>query len=199
EGRIGSVPFLPEIAVDTWWDLGVGDSTVIWFTQNVGREVHVIDYLESSGEGLPYYAKQLQSKPYVYGAHHAPHDIEVRELGSGRSRRETAASLGIGFQVVPNIPLEDGIEATRSFLSRCWFDRVKCERGLNCLQSYHKDWDDKLKTWRSQPKHDWASHAADAFRYLSVGHKTARPKVETVQEFPSTVDTRAQSVRWMAA
>ena len=196
--RIGNVSYETELGVETWWDLGIGDSTAIWFTQSIGREIRVIDYYEASGEGFPHYAKVLQSKPYVYSQHHAPHDIEVRELGSGRSRKEVAANLGIVFQVVPNIPIEDGIEAGRSILSRCWFDKVKCERGLNALASYHKDWDDKLKTWRSQPKHDWASHGADAFRYLAVGHKTAKVKTqEPIQIISYTRDSENQS--WMAA
>jgi len=196
--RIGNVPYETELGVETWWDLGIGDSTSIWFTQSVGREVRIIDYYEASGEGFPHYAKVLQGKPYVYSQHHAPHDIEVRELGSGRSRREVAQSLGITFQVVPNISIEDGIEAARAILSRCWFDKNKCERGLNALASYHKDWDDRLKTWRSQPQHDWASHAADAFRYLAVGHKTAKIKTQVPIEIVQyTKDSENQS--WMSA
>jgi len=196
--RIGNVPYETELGVETWWDLGIGDSTAIWFTQSVGREVRIIDYYEASGEGFPHYAKVLQGKPYIYSQHHAPHDIEVRELGSGRSRREVAQSLGITFQVVPNISVEDGIEAARAILSRCWFDKLKCERGLNALASYHKDWDDRLKTWRSQPQHDWASHAADAFRYLAVGHKTAKIKTQVPIEIVQyTKDSENQS--WMSA
>lgn len=196
EGRIANVPFETGIGVETWWDLGVGDSTAIWFTQSIGREIRVIDYYEASGEGLPHYAKTLQEKPYVYSRHHAPHDIEVRELGSGRSRREIAQNLGISFDVVPNISIEDGIEAARALLSRCWFDKTKCERGLNALASYHKDWDEKLKTWRSQPKHDWASHAADAFRYLAVGHKTAKIRIDDNK--PEVIyESSAQSVSWL--
>lgn len=173
DGRIVRVRHQPEIAVDTWWDLGVDDATVIWFTQTVGREVHVIDYYEQSGEGLAHYAKVLQDRGYVYGAHHAPHDIRARELGSGRSRLETAAALGIRFEVVPNVGLADGIEAARNFLARCWFDRERTERGRLALTSYRKVWDEKRRVFQAQPLHDWASHAADAFRYLAVGHKTA--------------------------
>ena len=197
EGRITTVRYEEGIGVETWWDLGVGDSTSIWFTQTIGREVRVIDYLEASGEGLPFYAKALQSKPYIYSSHNAPHDIHVRELGSGRSRIETALSLGIAFKTVPNIGLDDGIEASRTFLNRCWFDKTRCERGLDALASYHKDYDDKAKTFRSQPKHDWSSHGADAFRYLAVGHKTAKikddaPKVEFVSYSKDQV-----SAAWM--
>jgi hypothetical protein len=171
EGRITKVSYEPGIGVETWWDLGIGDSTAIWFTQSIGREVRIIDYYEASGEGFPHFAKTLQARPYVYSRHHAPHDIEVRELGTGRSRKETAQSLGIVFETVENLPLEDGIEAARSFISRCWFDKDKCSRGLTALQSYHKAFDEKLNDWKSYPHHDWSSHAADAFRYLAVGHK----------------------------
>lgn len=197
EGRIGRVPYEPQLGVETWWDLGIGDSTAIWFTQSAGREVRVIDYYENSGEGLPHYAKKLQEKPYVYSAHHAPHDIEVRELGSGKSRKETAAALGIAFEVVSNLGLEDGIEAARSFLAKCWFDRAKCERGLNALASYHKDFDDKLKTWRAHPAHDWSSHAADAFRYLAVGHKSRPTKTQEPAVEVMTYSKESAEIEWL--
>ena len=171
EGRISRVRHEPGVAVDTWWDLGINDTTAIWFTQNVGREVHVIDCYEMNGEGLPHYALMLQQRGYVYGSHNAPHDIRVRELGSGRSRLETAASLGIKFNVVEDIARQDGIDAGRMFLSRCWFDRDKTEQGRRALASYRKVWDEKRKTFLPNPLHDWSSNYADAWRYLSVGHK----------------------------
>ena len=183
DGRITRVPWEESIGVETWWDIGVGDSTAIWFTQSVGREVHVIDYMEASGESLSYYAKALQSRPYVYKAHHGPHDLQVREWASGgedgrpRSRIEVAKSLGIDFHIVPNLSLDDGINAARSMIPRCWFDREKCKRGLDALSSYHKDYDSKLKVFRSYPAHDWSSHGSDAYRYLSVGHQTSKPKI----------------------
>ena len=185
DGRIGRVPYQPEVGVETWWDLGMDDATAIWFTQNVGREVHVIDYWEESGSGLPGAARALQAKPYVYAAHHAPHDIAVRELGTGRQRIETARDLGIRFEVVPNIPKADGIEAGRSFVARCWFDAAATERGRLALVSYHRRWDERRKVFSAEPEHDWSSHAADAWRYLAVGHKVsvaqrATPRVRTV-------------------
>lgn len=178
DGRVTRVPVVPEIAVDTWWDLGVNDATSIWFTQTVGREVHAIDYYENSGEGLPHYAKVLQERGYVYGQHNGPHDIQVRELGSGRSRIETARGLGLAFRVVQKIPLMDGIEASRSFLSRCWFDREKTERGRLALTSYRKVWDEKRRVFQSQPYHDWASNGADAYRTLAVGHRLSPHRQE---------------------
>jgi phage terminase large subunit len=173
-GRIGNVPYDQAHKVDTWWDLGIGDSTAIWFTQNVGRAIHVIDYYEARNEGLPHYAKILTNKGYFYGSHNAPHDIEVRELGSGKSRREVAYDLGINFRVVPKLPVEDGIHAAQLILSRCWFDQVKCKPGLECLRHYHRAYNERLRTFRNSPVHDFSSHAADAWRYFAVGVKENR-------------------------
>ncbi len=173
-GRIGNVPYDQAHKVDTWWDLGIGDSTAIWFTQNVGRAIHVIDFYEARNEGLPHYAKILTNKGYHYGSQNAPHDIEVRELGSGKSRREIAYDLGINFRVVPKLPVEDGIHAAQLILSRCWFDQVNCKAGLEALRQYHRAYNDRLRTFRNSPVHDWASHAADAWRYFAVGVKENR-------------------------
>lgn len=169
EGRIANVPYDPSVRVDTWWDLGVGDSTAIWFTQTVGRAIHVIDYYEARGEGLPHYCKVLSSKNYLYGDHNAPHDIEVRELGSGKSRREVAWDLGLNFRVVPKLPIEDGIHAAQMLIPRLWIDREKCKQGLECLRQYHRAYNERTRSFRASPVHDWSSHAADAFRYLAVG------------------------------
>ncbi len=166
QGRITNVPWEPKLPVHTAWDLGVGDSTTIWFYQIHGFEVRIIDYYENSGEGLPHYVKVLRERPYVYGNHNAPHDIEVRELGTGKSRWETARSLGIKFKVGQALPIDEGIEAVRSLLPSCWFDKEKCEQGLEGLKHYHKEWDEDKRVFRDKPEHDWASHPADAFREL---------------------------------
>ena len=196
-GRICGVPYYPELPVHTWWDLGIDDAMAIWFTQDVGREVHAIDYYENAGEGLPHYARVLRERGYTYGTHNAPHDIQVRELGSGKSRLETAAALGIKFEIVPNIALQDGIDAARLFIARVWFDRDKTERGRNALVSYHKTWDEKRKMFLAQPYHDWSSNGADGFRYLAVGHKTGqRGRGERP---PRTPAGSGSSAAWMGA
>jgi phage terminase large subunit len=185
-GRVTQVPYDPRLPVDTWWDLGVGDSTAIWFTQTVGSQIRVIDYYEASGEGFPFYAKVLQERGYIYGTHNGPHDLQVRELGSGVSRIETAAKLGIKFRTVQNIPIDDGINAARMILPLCWFDAEKCKQGLNALSNYHKEYDEKRKEYKNSPFHDWSSHGADAFRYFGVGHKLSDPeKRKRKQEFVS--------------
>jgi phage terminase large subunit len=168
EGRITRVAYDPAVRVETWWDLGVGDSTAIWFVQHVHHEIRVIDHYEMTGEGLAHYAKVLERKPYVYSRHIAPHDISVRELGSGKSRLEMARELGIRFEIAPKLSVDDGINAVRMALPRCWFDADKCDKGLEALKMYRKDYDEKLKVFRDRPRHDWASHTADAFRYGCV-------------------------------
>jgi phage terminase large subunit len=171
--QIKDFPIEDTILVNTYWDLGVGDSTAIWFTQEIANEIRVIDYYETNGEGLQHYAKVLQDKKYVYKDHYAPHDIQVRELGTGISRLETAKKLGINFKVVPMLPIDDGIQASRVILKKCFFHKTKCERGLDILRNYHKEFDEKNKVYKNRPCHDWSSHGADAFRTLAVGYKEA--------------------------
>jgi hypothetical protein len=180
-GQITTVPYDPSVRVDTWWDLGVGDSTAIWFTQLIGRQVCVIDYYEARGEGLPHYCKILSSKNYLYGTHNAPHDIEVRELGSGKSRREVAWDLGLNFRVVPKLPLEDGIHAAQMLIPRLMFDAEKCKVGLEALRQYHRAYNERTRSFRATPVHDWSSHAADAFRYLAVGIRESGIRVSIPQ------------------
>jgi len=170
KGQITHVPYDPGLRVDTHWDLGVGDATSIWFTQSAGRgALHVIDFFEARGEGLPFYARILDERGYLYGAHNAPHDIEVREMGSGKSRRETAYDLGINFRVVPKLPIEDGLHAAKLLIPRAWFDKENCKQGIEALRFYHRKYDERNRTFRTSVTHDWSSHAADAWRYCATG------------------------------
>lgn len=168
DGRIANVPFDPAANVDTWWDLGVSDSTSIWFVQHVGQEIHVIDYYEASGEGLNHYAGILQQKQgergMVYGRHLLPHDAAARELGTGKSRVEVLDALGVKATVMERHNVMDGIQTVRNLLPRCWFDRKRCAEGIEALRLYRREWDDRKQTFRAGPLHDWTSHAADAFR-----------------------------------
>lgn len=170
EKRITHVPYDHFLPVNTAWDLGMDDSMTIWFYQVAGLEVHFIDYYESSGEGLAHYAQVLQDKKYIYGSHFAPHDISVRELGTGKSRLEVAKSFGINFTVAPKLTVEEGINAVRLILNKCYFDREKCYRGVQALKNYKKDWDEKNMVFRTQALHNWASHGADAFRVFATTH-----------------------------
>lgn len=168
DGRVGSVPHDPRITVDTWWDLGLNDRMSIWFTQQIGAVRHVIDYYENMDTGMPHYVAKLNEKPYIYGKHTAPHDIGVRELMNGQTRRKTADALGITFETAPRMPVIDGIDAVRGIFDLCRFDASKCRDGLNALKSYRKKFDEKRKTYMNTPYHDWSSNGADAFRSMAV-------------------------------
>ena len=179
-GRICSVPREGGFEIYTFWDLGMDDSMTIWFMQAIGREFRFIDYYENTGEGLEHYAQILKSKGYIYGDHYMPHDVEVRELGTGKSRKSVAEALGIKpIKTVPRAKdkkaILAAIEAGRNILPRCWFDQVKCARGVSGLEAYHAEWDDDKKKLDNHPCHDWSSHSADSFRCFVAGF---RPKIK---------------------
>lgn len=167
-GRFTNVPWDPAVSVHTVWDLGVGDAMAIGFFQIVGKEVHMIDYYEAGSEGLPHFIKVLDQKKYNYGKHFAPHDIKARELTTGKSRLETASSLGIDFEVVPEIGVQNGIDAGRLLFPRLWVDKEKCKDWLNLIPQYTKEYDEDNKIFKNKPLHDWTSHGADMYRYASV-------------------------------
>jgi len=181
QGRITRVPYDPSLPVDTDWDLGI-DAMAIWFTQSLrSGEVHVIDYHEDIGGGLPACADVLNRKGYVYGKHTAPHDIEQREIASGTTRKQTAANLGIKFDVAPKIAVEDGIHAVKLLLARCWFDEEKCKHGLNALRHYKRTWNQRLNEFTATPVHDANSHAADGFRTFAVRYEIPRQARQRVR------------------
>ena len=182
ESRITHVPHDAGNRVDVFFDLGMHDYTAIWFAQNVGRgQLHVIDYYENRGEGLPHYAQVLSERDYTYGNYYAPHDIEVKEMGSGKSRREIAHSLGLNFRVVPRLPVEDGIHAARMLLPRTYFDQENCRKGLAALRHYHRAYNERTRRFRNKPVHNWSSHAADAFRYMAVAQTMETGHMEAPQ------------------
>jgi phage terminase large subunit len=168
-GRIRRVMWEPRVQVHTAWDLGMRDSTAIWFAQIVNEEVRLIDYIENSGVPLTWYAQELRSKPYVYGDHILPHDVDVEELGTGTSRKATLEGLGIRVTTQPQSKVYDGINAVRLLLPRCWFDSEKCKRGIEALKNYRREWDEKRKVFHDKARHDWSSHGSDSFRYLAEG------------------------------
>jgi len=166
----------------TAWDLGIDDATCIWFFQlGPGGEIRLIDYHEENGKGIDHYVKVIKEKPYVFGTHLGPHDIRSRSLATGRSCYEVAESLGLKFEVVERRDIMNGVQAVRSILPRCWFDELKCDRGIQALKAYRKEYSERLSTYKANPLHDWASHGADAFRYLATGMEfieSMRPKLK---------------------
>jgi hypothetical protein len=153
----------------TAWDLGMGDSTSIWVAQLVGTEVRLIDYYENHGVGLDHYVKWIKDNDYTKAEHILPHDVRVRELGTGKSRMEMLEESGLEVKIAPRMGLDDGIQAVRRLLPRCWFNVPKVQTGLNCLRNYRRDYDEKRKIFYERPLHDWSSHGSDSFRYLALG------------------------------
>lgn len=183
DGRICSVPVERSSLVHVAWDLGVGDSTALVFCQVVGREWRIVDYYEANGVGLDHYVQVLNGRGYTYGDQILPHDVGVRELGTGRSRLEVLDSLGVrNVKVLPATSVDDGINAVRMTLPKCWFDATRCRDLLEALRQYRTEYDDRLKRFKPRPLHDWTSHAADAFRYLCVGlDEYTPPKRQSVE------------------
>ena len=153
----------------TAWDLGMGDSTSIWVAQLVGTEVRLLDYYENHGVGLDHYVKWIKDNDYLKAEHILPHDVRVRELGTGKSRMEMLEESGLEVKIAPRMGLDDGIQAVRRLLPRCWFNVPKVQIGLNCLRNYRRDYDEKRKIFYERPLHDWSSHGSDSFRYLALG------------------------------
>lgn len=183
QDRIRSVYYDANVPVHTAWDLGYNDSTAIWFFQQCGQEIHLLEYYENSGEALTHYLQYLKGKPYIYGKHLVPHDAAVHEYSTGLSRVEVARNHGLTFTIVPDIGINEGIDAVRNILNRCWFDEAKCAKGVTALESYKKHWNEKLGCWSSQPLHNFASHGADAFRMLAVGMGKLASKGLTAEEW----------------
>jgi len=153
----------------TAWDLGMSDSTAIWVAQLVNKEVRLVDYVENHGVGLDYYVSWLQQNDWMYATHILPHDVVVRELGTGKSRKEMLEDAGLSVTVAQKLNVADGIQAARRLLPRCWFDAEKTKQGIDALKNYRRVYDEKRNVFHDRPLHDWCSHASDAFRYLAVG------------------------------
>ena len=194
DGRITKVPYDEGLLVHTWWDLGIGDATAIGFFQEDGKSWRFIDCYEASGAGLAHYAQVLKERKYVYGKHYAPHDIEVKELGTGLSRIETAKQLGINFEIAPKFLIEDGISAVRQRFNQLWIDEEKCARFLHCISLYRKEWDDKMGDFRQRPLHDFTSHFADMLRYWAVTNFDSYSENFT-QYRPSWISQKNQQIQ----
>lgn len=170
EGQIGVVPHDKALKVHTSWDLGVGENLVVGFYQRTREgQLRKIDYWQGDGsDGLPEAIKAVLSKPYIYGNHFGPHDMEATEISTGKTRAETARSLGIHFKYVPDVSIEDGINAAQVTLPTMLIDKEKCKEWIRAMKNYSREWDEKRGTYKDDPLHNWASHGADEFRYASL-------------------------------
>jgi phage terminase large subunit len=171
EQRITRVPYDPSRPVMTFWDLGYGDATAIWFCQAFPFEYRMIDFLEGERNGLNHYVKEIQSKPYTYVAHYLPHDAQAHSLGTGKSIEEQLRGLGWTVRIVPKLSILDGINAARTIFARTWFDGEKCSDGIQALRHYRWAPIGALGQIKREPLHDWASNPSDAFRYYAIGVK----------------------------
>lgn len=203
-GRFSTVSYDPNAEVHTVWDLGIADATAIGFFQLVGKEVHMIDYYENNNEAFPHFVKVLKDKEYIYGKHFAPHDIRQRELMTGKTRLETASELGIDFEEVPKLKIQDGIDQARTLFKRLWIDREKCKDFLKLIPQYTKEYDEDKKIFKDKPLHDWTSHGADMFRYAAVIIDEMTASREKVHQFIPKDTFRGnkllryvQSKRWL--
>lgn len=181
DGRIKIVPYDPMLPVFDVWDLGVGQKLAIGLYQRFGSELRMIDYWEgSNNDGIPQAIKALKEKPYIYGKHFAPHDIRHTDVGTGKTRLETAEALQWKFEVVPSMKVDDGINAGKLFFSRLWIDEQRCAHWLDAMAQYRQEWDESKGMFKEKPEHDWTSHPADVHRYAALVEK------EMINEKPIT-------------
>ena len=174
-GRVGDFPYDPRVTVTTAWDIGVNDDTSILFVQQVGAEIRIVDCYSNNNLGMDHYINYVKdwamNHNAVYDKHLGPHDLKVREFTSGKSRYETARNLGLTFTIVKKLSIEDGINAGRQLLPRCFFHEPMVHRFIESLSQYRREYDDKKEIYKAKPVHDKHSHWADAFKYLAIGEK----------------------------
>ncbi len=191
-GRICIVPYDRYADVHTVWDMG-HKHTAIWFVQFIGQEIRLIDfYIDNDGIGIPGYALMLQQKNYKYGSHYAPWDVSAegpngRSMQTGKDLVEVAGEAGIDFVMLEQCSVNAGINTAKDIIIRCWFDIDKCVHGIKCLEMYRAKWNENTGTYDDRPLHDWASHGADAFRYLAIVYRYSTVKGERVGETKQTI------------
>jgi phage terminase large subunit len=188
QGRIKLVPYDPILKTFTVWDLGKGPNMAVGFYQRLSNEVRWIDYLEGSGdEALPQMIAKVKNLDYVYGKHFAPHDIRAVELATGKTRLDTAKALGITFEVVPSVPVDDGIDKAKIMFKRLWINEPKCQLGLDAIAQYRREWDDNRGMFKETAYHDWTSHAADQLRWIgNINGLLAPPSGRALPSAPAS-------------
>lgn len=212
-GHVTDVPYDPSLPVDTDWDLGI-DAMAVWFTQKTSwGQIRVIDYLEDVGNGMEFCIKAVagqQPNPmndpkisaanerragYMFGEHWGPHDIETREISSGKTRRALARAQGIHFRVTPKIDVADGITAVQATLKQCYFDEANCNAGIEALTHYRRTFNKRLNEFTAEPVHDWASHGSDAFRGFAVRYRSPQGRM-TVPLTPTAAIAQRTHQKW---
>lgn len=194
EKRIIRFPMEPGYPVDCGFDLGMDDSTSIWFVQQVGREIRSVDYFETNGQGIPEIAKAMKEKGYTYRYLYLPHDISVRDLsvGKGKTRLDTLQEFKLTAKshhiIIPKVKKkEDSIHAARMLIPKMVFHEDNCYQGIEALKSYERAFDPKERVFRTMPKRNWATHGADAFQTLAMGFRGDFDQMD-VRHLPSKLD-----------
>ena len=183
QNRVSKVHYDSNLATYVAMDLGLDDATAIWFFQVYRQEIRLIQYYENSGESLIHYLKYIKDTGYIIKEYFVPHDADTREYSTNLSRTQVAANHGVKFTVLPRLEIQDGINAVRNILDRCYFDEEKCSRGIKCLENYSKSWNDKYGCWSEKPLHNQFSHGADAFRYLAMSLDTLNSPITNLEEY----------------
>ena len=192
-GRIVDVAHDPHLPTYTAFDIGYRDDTAIWWFQVIRSEIHVIDFFAASGMDPAGIKKLIAEKPYHYGQHFLPHDARAKTLTSGgKSLIEQLATGDNGLtlakmSIVPNLSVQDGIQAVRAMLPLCWFDKDKCREGLEALRQYEREWDEDKKAFRETPRHNWTSHPADAARMMAISWREEKPHTKVFPDRPLVV------------
>lgn len=169
EGRIGIVPYDQSLKVHDVWDLGVGKQIKIGYFQRSNGFIRMIDFWEGEDkDAIPQGIKVCKEKPYIYGKHFGPHDINTTDEGTGITRKESAKKLGWNFEVLPKLSIDDGIYAAQIMFSRLWADEIKCEQAIEAWRQYRKEWDEERLIYKTTPYKDWTNHASDILRYAAI-------------------------------
>jgi hypothetical protein len=179
-GRFMDVGYDPGVPVFTAWDLGYTDDTSIWWYQHAGNEIHILDFYSVSGSSIEELAAVVSAKPYKYERHWLPHDAKAKTLASGGKSvmEQLAGKLGMSsLAIAPSLSVQDGIQAVRRMLPRCFFDEVKCREGIEALKVYQREYDEDKQAFRKTPMHNWASHPADALRMMAVSERRAEEAI----------------------
>lgn len=172
ERRVCKLDIVPELPVHTSWDIGMHDYMAIWFWQVVDGWIHAVDYYENNDQGIEHYIRELDNRGYRYGVHYAPHDINVKEVGAGKTRLETAASLGLRFRPVSRVGRKmDSIEALRRMMDHMKFDETRCDVGITHLEQYRKKWNPLTGAWSDDPAKTGDDHGADAAQCFAMGYE----------------------------
>lgn len=209
EGRIKRVPWEPSLPVTTAWDLGFDDTNTIWFAQFSGRETWLIDLYANNRKAAGHYVNILNQKPYTYEEHFFPHDVEVHEYSTGKTRRETFEDLGLRnivtilkMKVADKSGLSEGHNAMRQVLPNCWFDADKCDDGIEGLKAYRREWDEKKEKFGDRPVDNWAKHYADGFRQLAWGMGMRRDGLadmhylHAIQKYDELAEMESANMNW---